>query len=302
MKSTGTLERKNPGPTWGYAVIYLFSRILPWSAMRLVLRLSSLVAMGLMGKQRRCSRLFLTETLGRPSRWNDSWKHFAAFSEFLVRRFDAAGSSDPEFDSDDGSKERLKVMTDRKEQALHGTFHFGNSDLMGFWLSHFDLSIRMVRYQVGNSNDLKWLEKRFGDKVGFLWVNDPENLLFALKAAVEDGHSIAMKCDRVEHSSKLEVFDFLGRPRWFPFTIYHLSVLFDLPVMFSFGLPKGRHGTQVYTSAVYRPEGTSKKEKLTEARIHFSETLKLLERLVRENPYQWFNFLDAVPVAEVGER
>lgn len=301
MSSTVAQERRNPGPTWGYPLIYFVSRVLPWPVMRFVLKISSLVAMAVMGKERRNSRVFLSEALGRPSTWRDSWRHFAAFSEFLVRRFDAAGGSDPEFYSDDGSKERLAGMTEGKDQGLHGTFHFGNSDLMGFWLSDFDISIRMVRYQVGNSNDLKWLEKRFGDKVGFLWVNDPSNLLFALKAAVEEGHSIAMKCDRVEHSSKLETFDFLGSRRWFPFTIYHLSILFGVPVMFSFGLPKGRHGTQVYTSTVYRPEGETKREKLAAARIHFSETLQLLERLVRENPFQWFNFLDAVPVAKEGE-
>ncbi|WP_309023497.1 hypothetical protein [Pelagicoccus sp. SDUM812002] len=302
MNAEERQTRRNPGPTWGYALIYFVSRILPWPLMRFVLRISSLVAMGLMGKERRSSREFLTHALGRPSTFWDSWRHFSEFSEFLVRRFDAAGGSAPEFYSDDGSKERLAELTDSGMQALHGTFHFGNSDLMGFWLSDFDISIRMVRYQVGNSNDLKWLEKRFGDKVGFLWVNDPSNLLFALKAAVEEGHSIAMKCDRVEHSSKLEVFEFLGDSRWFPFTIYHLSILFEVPVMFSFGLPKGRHGTQVYTSEVFRPVGNTKREKLAAARIHFKETLGLLERLVKENPYQWFNFLDAVPIADKGDK
>lgn len=301
MSVEETQARRNPGPAWGYALIFFVSKVLPWPVMRFVLRISSLVAMGLMGEERRSSRAFLTHALGRPSTFRDSWQHFSEFSEFLVRRFDAASGSAHAFRSDDGSKERLADLTAMGTQALHGTFHFGNSDLMGFWLSDFEISIRMVRYQVGNSNDLKWLEKRFGDKVGFLWVNDPANLLFALKGAVEEGRSIAMKCDRVEHSSKLEVFEFLGSPRWFPFTIYHLSILFEVPVMFSFGLPDGRHGTRVYTSNVYRPVGAAKREKLAAARIHFEETLALLERLVRENPYQWFNFLDAVPLAKEGK-
>lgn len=298
MKDSLRQEKRNPGPTWGYALIYFASRVLPWPLMRLVLRVSSLVAMALMPEQRRHSRAFLADALGRPANWLDCWSHFAAFSEFLVRRFDAAGGSDPVFESVAGSREKLMSLSEGKGQALHGTFHFGNSDLMGFWLSHFDLSIRMVRYQVGNSSDLKWLEKRFGDKVGFLWVNDPSNLLFALKEAVAEGHSIAMKCDRVEHSSKLEVFEFLGRRRWFPFTIYHLAILFELPIMFSFGLPKDRHGTVVYTSEVFRPEGATKNEKLQAARMHFQDTLRMLEGLVKENPHQWFNFLDAVPVVK----
>ncbi len=296
MSETEKLQKRNPGPTWGYALIYFVSRILPWPVMRFVLRISALVSLGLMKEQRCHSRQFLRDALGRKPNWRDSWKHFAAFAEFLVRRFDVANGSDPVFESGDDSQERLKKLTDAKEQAFHGTFHFGNSDLMGFWLSHFDISIRMVRYQVGNSSDLKWLEERFGDKVGFLWVNQPEDLLFALKGAVEEGHSIAMKCDRIEHSSKLESFDFLGKKRWFPFTIYHLSILFDLPVVYSFGLPSNRHGTRVYTSKIYRPLGENKRVKLEEARLHFRATLQMLENLVRKEPYQWFNFLDAIPL------
>jgi predicted LPLAT superfamily acyltransferase len=298
MRGIDKLEKRNPGPTWGYAFIFFVSRILPWWLMRFVLKLSSLVSLCLMREQRRHSRRFLRDAMAREPTLMDSWRHFSSFAEFLVRRFDVARGSEPIFESDDGSKDCLKKMTDDKEQALHGTFHFGNSDLMGFWLSYFDLSIRMVRYQVGNSSDLKWLEERFGDKVGFLWVNQPEDLLFALKEAVEDGHSIAMKCDRIEHSSKLESFHFLGAIRWFPFTIYHLSILFDLPVVFSFGIPSGRHGTRVYSSTAYRPAGESKGEKLERARSHFQETLKMLENLVREHPYQWFNFLDAIPVVK----
>jgi len=298
MSADLDLEKRNPGPSWGFAIIYFASRIFPWPIMRIFLRIGSLVGLCIMPLQRGFSRAYLKDALGRAPTWIDCWNHFTAFSEFLVRRFDAAGGSEVVFESLDGSKERLIAFTEAHKQALHGTFHFGNSDLMGFWLSEFDLSIRMVRYQVGNSNDLKWLERRFGDKVGFLWVNQPENLLFALKDAVADQHNIAMKCDRIEHSSKHEEFDFLGAKRIFPFTIYYLSILFDLPVVFTVGVPTSRHGTCVYSSDAYYPVGKNKAEKLENARIHFQSTLKLLNQLVRKYPYQWFNFLDAVPIAD----
>lgn len=301
MSGADQKRSRNPGPTWGYAFIYFANRILPWVVMRFLLRMGALVGMTIMREERRHSKLFLNDALGRPAAFSDCWKHFSAFSEFLVRRFDVASGGVAHFESKNGSKELMLELTAANQQALHGTFHFGNSDLMGFWLSEFDLSIRMVRYQVGNSDDLKWLEKRFGDKVGFLWVNEPENLLFALKQAVHEGHSIAMKSDRAEHSSKLEAFTFLGKKRWFPFTIYHLSILFEIPVVFSFGLPSSQHGTDVYASKAYRPVGATKREKLVAARIHFEDTLVLLESLVRQHPYQWFNFLDALPLVAESE-
>lgn len=297
-----TGETRNPGPSWGYSFIALMNRILPWPLMKVVLWTSSLVSLCLMEKQRRYSRVFLESALGRTPTWEDCWRHFAAFSEFLAMRFDAAFGKDPVFETDSVSAQRFQSLVDGGKQSLQGTFHFGNSDLMGFWLSRFDLSIRMVRFRVGNSSDLDWLEKRFGSKVAFLWVNDPSNIIFALKEAVEAGHSVAMKCDRVEHSSKIEKFSFLGAERWFPFTIYHLSILFDLPVSFSFGVPIKARRTRIFTSEVYRPTGDSKREKLNLARIHFEDTLKMLEALVRKYPYQWFNFCNAIPVVASGRQ
>jgi len=46
------------------------------------------------------------------------------------------------------------------------------------------------------------------------------------------GESLALKCDRLEFSSRVEPFHFLGGLRLFPFTIYHLAILFDRPVVF----------------------------------------------------------------------
>jgi predicted LPLAT superfamily acyltransferase len=301
MSGTIPLEKRNPGPSWGYSFIQFVNQLTPWPLMQVVLRISSLVSLCIMKEQRYYSRKFLRDALGREPNWRDSWRHFTEFSEFLVRRFEVAGGKVPVFDDSDESQVELIKLADRKEQTIHSTFHFGNSDLMGFWLTKFDLSIRMVRYQVGNSNDLKWLEKRFGDKVGFLWVNRPENLLFELKGAVQDGYNIALKSDRIEHSSRLERFVFLGKERWFPFTVYYLSILFDLPVVHSFGVAVGQFKTRIYSSTIYRPTGSSKSEKLESARTHFESTLVLLERLVRDYPYQWFNFLDSNPVVSETE-
>lgn len=293
-----TLQRRNPGPSWGYAFLSAADRILPRRAMDLCLGIGSWVALAAMPRQRRHSREFLGCVRGGKVGWTDSWRHFFAFARFLMERFRAARGAEPRFRPSGEGEDRMEALASKGEQALYGTFHFGMSDLMGFWLSKFDLSVRMVRFQVGNSDDIAWLERRFGEKVGFLWVNDPANLLFALKEAAQEGHSIAMKCDRAAHSSKLDVFAFLGQRRLFPFAIYHLSLLFGLPVVFAFGLPSEEGDVVIHSSTVFRPaNGESKARNMERARQHFRGVLSLLERLVREQPYQWFNFTDALPLA-----
>ncbi len=293
-----TEAARNPGPSWGYAFINGVDRLLPRPVVNALVAAGSVVALCAMRPQRRCSRAFLAEALRRPPTWRDSCRHFRAFARFLMDRFRAANGEEPTFRDAGAAGERVESLARSQTQSLFGTFHFGQSDLMGFWLSKFGLPLRMVRFQVENSADIDWLERRFGDRVGFIWVNAPENMLFALKSAIDAGASIALKCDRAQHSSKLEAFEFLGRRRLFPFTIYHLSALFGLPVVFAFGVRRSDDVIDVHSSSVYRPEAATKAENLAEARRHFQETLWLLESLLATHPYQWFNFQETLPLAD----
>lgn len=291
---SGKILDRNPGPSWGYALISAADKALPRAVMNALLDASAFVAMLLMGPQRRHSARFLSQALGRPATWRDCWRRFSAFARFLVRRFRAADGEEPVFHRTERVAE-LEDLARSGQQALYGTFHYGDSDLMGFWLSRFGVTIRMARHRVGNSQDIRWLERRFGDKVGFIWVNDARDLPFSIKEAIGEGHSIAMKCDRIEHSAKLESFDFLGARRLFPFTIYSLARLFGLPVVFAVGAPQADGSTLVHASRIYRPTPGDRSRSQEEARIHFQETLRMLESLIKANPYQWFNFLSENP-------
>ena len=131
-----------------------------------------------------------------------------------------------------------------------------------------------------------------------IFLKEPENLLFALKDAVASGGSLAMQCDRMEFTSKTESFQFLGARRAFPFTIYHLGLLFDRPVLFCVGLPSARHDSMVLhaSPAFRRDPRLSRAANLERAREHFQGVLSQLESLVRQHPSLWFNFLPLNPV------
>ena len=124
--------------------------------------------------------------------------------------------------------------------AFLGTFHVGNSDLTGFLLASQDRRrVHIVRLRVGNSEDTDALARRLGGLVRYVWVNEPGDMLFALKEAGSSGDAVALQCDRPDHSSRTETFDFLGARRIFPFTIYHLALIFSRPVFLSIGAPAG---------------------------------------------------------------
>jgi predicted LPLAT superfamily acyltransferase len=246
-----------------------------------------------MPAQRRYSREYLAIVLKRKVRLRDCFTHFLAVTDSLVFKLQVARDRTiATFRlSADGETGALADLLNFDGPVLFGTFHVGHSDLLGCMLSEFGRTVRMVRERVGNDDDLIALERTFGDVVEFVWVNKRESLLFALKSVVDDGVSLALQCDRMEHGARHRVFNFLGARRRFPVTIYHLAFLFKMPISFSFAIPVDGTTTQVVCSDLFEPTGESKREVLEAGYDHFQHVLTMLEKVLHEHPYVWFNFL-----------
>ena len=249
---------RNPGPAWGSAFLQNAERWVPWPLFRAGVALGAGVAVACMPVQRRHSREYLAVVLGRPPHWREVWRHFYAFAEFLLLKLRVArgvahrGQFDPAYAGD------FEAFLATGQPAFFGTFHFGQSDLLGYLLGrHYRRQVFMIRLKMGNATDTRLLGRLFGEWIKFIWVDNPENLLFALKEAVASGGSLAMQCDRLEFTAKTEPFQFLGQPRLFPFTIYHLGLLFDRPVIFCRGRPGAtRDETGRHSSMAVHPDPT----------------------------------------------
>jgi predicted LPLAT superfamily acyltransferase len=287
---------RNSGPSFSYELMRHADHWIPRIVFAQVMRIGAWVAMLVMPRERRHSREYLTVVLGRPARWSEIYRHFYAYTEMFVLRSRLAEGEPHPCEALPSCEELLPILTARRP-ALFGTFHVGNSDLLGFLLGKFGGHIHMIRLRMDSSRDTHRLGDRFGHAVSFIWVNDTDNLLFSIKEAAESGRSIALKCDRPEHSSKLEPFEFLGQRRLFPFTIYHLAILFDLPVVFCLALPNGSGKSTLDGSPVFVPDSGSKSENLERGRKHFQAILREVETLLRANPYLWFNFTPLIPAA-----
>jgi predicted LPLAT superfamily acyltransferase len=300
--STGTTPRRNPGPSWGSAFLLWAERWWPRWFFRPVLMAGTWVAVAFMPGQRAYSRTYLTVVFGRPARLVEVWRHFLALTDSLILSLRAGRGATVRCTLDLENKGTFESLVSSGRPALFGTFHFGDSDLLGYLLAGWGRRVTIIRLQVGNSVETRLLGERFSEQVSFLWVNDPARLIFDLKAAIEAGDSLALKCDRVEFSTRTEPFDFLGAKRLFPFTIYHLALMFDRPVVFCLALPgNGRDELRVLSSPVFTPDAAAGRDgNLAAARVHFQGVLTQLEKLVRAHPFLWFNFLPMNPEAPAG--
>lgn len=290
---------RNAGPNWGFRFLLWAERWWPRWLLRPALMIGTWVALARMPAERAHSRTYLAVVLGRPARLIEQWRHFFAFTEFLLLQVRASGGAAIKCVLQPENADGFETLLRSGRPALFGSFHFGSSDLLGYLLGDRGRRVSILRRKTGNSDDTRLLGERFAAHVSFLWVNDPANLIFNLKAALDAGESFALKCDRFEFSAKQEPFHFLGAPRLFPFTIYHLAVIFDRPVVFCVALAGAKPDElQVVASPVFTPQPTAgRAANLQAARLHFQAVVTQLEDLVRRHPMLWFNFIPLNPVA-----
>ncbi len=287
---------RNLGPSWGYGFLLWAERSWPGWIFRPAFMLGTWVALPLLPGPRRHSRAFLAVVLGRPARLIEVWRHFFTSADVLMLALRIARGVPHHCRLDPALGGDFAALIASRQPALFGSFHFGHSDLLGYYLGDSSRPVAMIRLRVGNSDDTRLLGHLFGKWVSFIWVNDPANLLFALKDTLAAGGSLALKCDRLGYSAKIEPFHFLGCARLFPFTIYHLALLFDRPVVFCLGVPGAADETLVLASPVFTPDAAAgRDENLRRARVHFQAVLAQLEALVRQHPFFWFNFVPLNP-------
>jgi len=290
---------RNPGPSWGSAFIAWADRWWPRWLFRLLLGAGTWVAVAVMPEQRTHSKAYLAVVLGRPPTLREVWRHFFAFVDFLALELRAARGVPVRCVLTPENAAAFESLARSSRPALFGAFHYGGSDLLGYLLSDFGRRVAIIRMQVGNSEDTRRLSEHYGSQVSFVFVNDPANLLFDLKAAIESGQSLALKCDRLVFAAKSEPFQFLDRRRMFPFTIYHISMLFDLPVVFCLAVANTMtNELRVFASPVYTPDpAVGRAANTAAARQHFQGVLNQLDAMVRQHPELWFNFLPLNPEA-----
>ncbi|MFA6959890.1 MAG: hypothetical protein WC205_03955 [Opitutaceae bacterium] len=287
-----TRPARNPGPSWGYGFLRIADRLVPECIYRPARAAGTWIALLNMREQRRQSRDYLRVVLGREPTRREVFRHFFVFEEALMLKIRVAnGHAHRGVLADDATDLKAFLATD--ETALLGTFHFADSDLTGFLFGGQERRrVAIIRLRVGNSADTDRLGQKFANWVSFIWVNQGENPLFPIKEAIASGATVALKCDRLEFSSKTETFQFLGVRRLFPFTIYHLALIFQKPVLLTVGVP-GRSGeTIVHGSPRWFPDaGLSRAENLANAHAHFQAFLSRIEAMLRTHPYWWFNFI-----------
>jgi len=283
---------RNPGPDWGYGFLLGCDRLLPEGLFRPLRAAGTWVALAFMHAQRRHSREYLALVLPEAPTLRDVFRHFFACEEALMAKLRVANGLDIpcEFDP---SAAAFEAWLAGGGPFLLGTFHIGASDMLGFQIGcHEKRRVYLVRRRVGNSGDTERLSRISGGCVRFIWGNEASELVFGLKAAADTGDAIALQ---------MEDFEFLGARRSFPTTIYRLARVLGRPVILTVGVPLPGGRSRLYGTPLFGlVAGEGRDAMRARAREHFQGFLRMVEGLLRERPYLWFNFIPLNPAAGAG--
>lgn len=291
---------RNFGPSFGCDLLMLGDRVCPRPLEHPALYLCALVGLVLARRNIPHSRAYLAAVTGRPASIFQVWKHYERMIHSLGRKLRAARGLVPRVILPPSAPDDYGRLVNSGGGLLFGTFHVGDSDLLGCLLSRlFTRRITMVRLRVGNSTDTERLAEKFGANIDYLWIDRPEDLLLGIKGALDEGRPVALQCDREEHASRTAVFRFLGARRRFPFTIYHLAALLRKPVGIAFATPTEDESSEIHTPPIFFPDPNATREEVLRAGAeHFQTVLDTLEAALRRDPYVWFNFRPLNTVVE----
>ena len=127
----------------------------------------------------------------------------------------------------------------------------------------------------------------------FVWVNEPSEMLFALKEAPGGAGTLALQCDRPQHSSRSEHLSFsapgaVSRSRS---TTFRASS--SAPSSSHSAAPSGHYGVRRFSlhPRLSRPPGSRSLTPPALARGHFQSFLFAVESYLRSHPYQWLSLL-----------
>ena len=291
----------------GYRLIFLVMKILPAVVMRFLAFPVGFFYF-LFGKETRAvSRKYLENCLGRKAKNLEIAKHIMSFALNLIENIQSwAGVFSFKNISWENDDINLLVSDINKRRGnLIIISHFGNAQLLKglaslgesgtaqkvniTTISNENVSggFNSLLNELNSDSSLKIIST---DNIG------PETILI-LQERLEKGETVVIAGDRESaHSGRNIEIPFLGEKAKFPYGVFLLVALLNVPTYFVTGLRQKdftlypKYSMLVKKNPISFDCPRSEREKrICESAKNYAENL---EDLCRAHPYQWYNFFD----------
>jgi len=247
---------------------------------------------------RRASRGFLAVALGRPARLADLWRHFFYFASTILDRLYFYAGRTRALDVTVHGAELFDPILRSGRGALLLSAHFGSFDAMRAAAEQREdaLSLRILM-DLSHSRTLNAALRAVNPEFLEAIIDSSEadhELALRIRDAVDDGDIVGLMADRVNNVRERTVQgSLLGHPVQLPATPWLLAAVLRTPVILGLCTYEGGNRYNVHFEQLH-PGGQAigSRQRTAFVARQAQAYLDHIERHVRRNPFNWFNFYD----------
>jgi predicted LPLAT superfamily acyltransferase len=248
----------------------------------------------------RASRRYLERLLGPAPPWTRllrTFRHFYAFGEILIDRFVFYAHGDRSFEYPPSPWERIEAALAPGKGAIFLSAHVGAWEIAAAVRRRFErrklpVPLNIVMYVPEGQKIPSFVQKLEQEAdLRVIPIQNVASVPFEVVAALERGEIVAFHGDRAVSDAAVEV-EFLGAKARFPTGPWHVAAATGAPLVATFLVKEGWRRYRFLAEPPVEVKLGPRGERAREIERHVAGFARTLERVVREHPYQWFNFYD----------
>ena len=242
---------------------------------------------------RRHSRAYLRKVLGREPTAEDRYRHVLTFATTV---HDRVYLLTERFDLFDITLEGESVVQEALEKG-HGAF------LMGSHVGSFEMIRAIGRRQPGLRVAMAMYEDNARRLNAMLAAINPNaatdvialghmDAMLKIQEYLDRGTFVGVLGDRTLGNEASRRIAFLGQPARFPVGAMRAAAIMRRPVIFMIGLYRGANRYHVAFEPLADFSAVEPRQRDAAVQAALERYAALLEKHVRRDPYNWFNFFD----------
>jgi predicted LPLAT superfamily acyltransferase len=245
------------------------------------------------GPQRRASRRFLTQVLGKPARLADIARHLHSFAATILDRVFLLARRRELLDIRLHHPERVTDRVEAGQGFLLLGSHLGSFEILrALAIEEARIPLKILMYPTHNriiTELLHALNPAFADSV--ISLASPQPLL-AVQENLQAGRIVGLLGDRYMPGEPTVMCDFLGRRAAFPTGPLSLAAVTGVPVILPFGIYRGDNRYDVYFEVLAERIELDRARRKASLQEWVQRYADRLAHYSREAPENWFNFYD----------
>lgn len=289
------IDRPEGGSALGYRLISTFAMLCGRTAARIVLYPITAFYLVRRGPERRASRKYLQQVLGRKVSLWDVAKQIHCFAAVTLDRVFLLSERFKRFDIRVFGLDEMRTQWSKKQGVLVFGAHLGSFEALRV-LAEFrkDVQVRVV-LDVEQNPTITSILNTLNPELARSIINarqDGAVTALAIKEALDQTALVTLLVDRARPGNQVVTADFLGRPAPFPTGPWQLAAALKVPVVLCFGLYRGGNRYDLHFelfAETVRMERSDRQASLNAIIQRFADRLA---HYARSAPYNWFNFYD----------